>query len=270
MKRWISVLGPSAFAPLAIAIGVLCGCASSRPSQPPRELQAARDAYTRAESGPAREHNQAGLIEARQALDAAEQKYNEKSDEVKPLSYVAQRKAQIAEADGRAAAAVLGVAEEERASAGRSERRAKVALDRLGLAAKEESRGTVITLPGANMFATNEAEILPAARGRLAEIAKAVKQVVAENAPQDVGRKLVLIGYTDDVGSEETNLDLSARRADAVRAFFSQHGLSATMMETVGRGEADPIADNGTAQGRAKNRRVEVVVTPATPSPAQQ
>lgn len=265
MKRLISVLAPS-----ALALGAVCGCAPSRPPQPPTELQGARAAYNQAQSGPAAQNNRAGLIEARQALDAAESKYKEgpTSEDVKTLGYVAQRKAEIAEADGRASAAMLGEAEQERASAGRSERRAKVALSELGLAAKEEPRGTVITLPGASMFATNKAEILPSARARLTEIAKGVKQVLDQRPPQDANRKMMLIGYTDNRGSDEHNLELSRRRADAVRAFFAQHGLDVAMMESEGRGEADPVADNETAQGRAKNRRVEIVITPAGPPPA--
>lgn len=257
MKRLISVIAPS-----ALALGVSWGCASA-PPPPPAELQDARTAYQRAESGPAAQHDRAGLIEARQALNAAERRYTDSPDsrEVKTLGYVAQRKAQIAEADGRASAAVQAEVEKQRASVGRSERRAKVALDQLGLAATDEPRGTVITLPEANMFATDKVEILATARGRLSQIANAVKDVLAERAPQDVGRKIMLVGYTDNAGTEEHNADLSRRRADAVRTFFSEHGLDASMIETEGLGEANPIADNGTAQGRAKNRRVEIVVT---------
>lgn len=272
MKRWITVLAPS-----ALAVGVLCGCGPSRPPQPPAELQNARAAYSRAESGPAAQNDRSGLIEARQALDTAERQFRDSptSDEVETLGYVAARKSEIAEVEGRAASAALAsnekaraMAEKERGTAGRSERRAKVALDRLGLAAKEEPRGTVITVPNANMFATNQTEILPAAKQRLTEIAKAVKQVASEGAPQDVGRKITIIGYTDSTGSEEHNDDLSRRRADAVRDFFAQNGLDSTMMATEGRGEADPVADNANAQGRAKNRRVEIVITPQSGTPA--
>ena len=264
MKRSISVLAPS-----AMALGVLFGCAPSLPPQPPAELQDARAAYSRAESGPAAQNDRHGLLEAREALDAAERKYGEspESTEVKTLGYGAQRKAQIAEADGRAAAALQVELEKQQALAGRSERRAKVALDRLGLTAVDEPRGTVITLAETSMFATNEATILPAAKGRLTDIANAVKEVLAERAPQDVGRKIMLIGYTDNVGSDEHNVDLSRRRADAVRAFFSKHGLDDAMLETEGRGEADPIAENKTAQGRAKNRRVEIVITSGGSTP---
>ncbi len=275
MKRSIFVLAPP-----AIALAILAGCAST---QAPNELRDARAAYQRAEASPAAQTNRAGLMDARQALDAAEREYNAApgSDDVKTLGYVAQRKAEIAETEGRAAAAkakeeaaektylqmqaarAQQEAEKQRQAATVSERRAKLALDRLGLAAKDEPRGTVITLPNANMFATNKADIMPSAKERLTEIADAVKQVIAERAPQDVGRKIQLVGYTDSTGSDEHNMELSKHRAEAVRTFFSQHGIDASMMEAEGRGEADPIADNGTSQGRAENRRVEVVVTRA-------
>ncbi len=272
MKRLISVLAPS-----ALAVGVLCACGPSKPPAAPSELQDAREAYKRAESGPAAQLDSAQLIEAKAALDQAEEKFKDQPDapEVKTLGYVAERKAEIADANGRAAAATVQQAGHERAAAGRSERRASLALSRLGLSAKEEPQGTVVTLPGASMFATNKAEILPSAKGRLTEIANAMKQVLAQGAPQDVGRKMILVGYTDDTGTEEHNLDLSKRRADAVRDFFAQHGLDASMMETEGKGEADPIADNKNAKGRAQNRRVEIVITPArgqrmAPSAPQQ
>jgi outer membrane protein OmpA-like peptidoglycan-associated protein len=282
MKRTNRILGLS-----ALTLATAVGCAT-----PPRpaELVDARAAYNRAQAGPAGETNRAGLMEARQALDAAEHEYrtDPRSKDVKTLGYVALRKAQTAEADGNTALAwarqqdaekaylQLHVAhawtEAERAKVDAekarraqevSERRAKVALDRLGLTAKEEPRGTVITIPGAAMFATNESDILPAARERLADVASAVKQVLAERAQKDEGRKILLVGYTDHVGTEEHNLELSKRRADAVKDFFAKHGIDPSMMETEGRGEEDPVGDNMTKEGRAQNRRVEIVISPA-------
>jgi outer membrane protein OmpA-like peptidoglycan-associated protein len=278
MKRLISILAPS-----TLMLGMLSSCAST---PPPAELVDARAAYARAQSGPVAQNNRAGLMDAKQALDAAETKFSDSpgSDDVKTLSYVAQRKVEIAEADCRAAMAKSQqqVAEQRylqlqaaqaKTQAAVSERRAKVALDQLGLAAKDEARGTVITLPEANMFATNKTEILPSARERLTKIADAVKQVRDEKAPEDRGRKILLIGYTDNTGSDAHNMDLSKRRAEAVKAFFAQHGLDPANMDAEGRGKADPVADNKTKDGRAENRRVEIVITPGphmmtTPPPS--
>jgi outer membrane protein OmpA-like peptidoglycan-associated protein len=216
------------------------------------------------------------------ALDSAERQFRDhpSSDQVKTLGYVAQRTAETAEVDGRTiaqrskqqqaemtllqmqTAQAKQQAAENQQQANVSERRAKIALDQLGLAAKDEPRGTVVTLPGANMFATNKAEILPSSVGRLTQIADAVKQVLGEGRPSDAGRKIMLIGYTDSTGNDQHNMELSKRRAESVKMFFTQRGLDANMLEVDGKGEADPIASNDTKEGRAENRRVEIVITP--------
>jgi peptidoglycan-binding protein ArfA len=72
-------------------------------------------------------------------------------------------------------------------------------------------------------------------------------------------------GHTDSTGSEETNLKLSRERAAAVGDFLVTQGIAQTRMTTKGLGPADPVASNDTAEGRAKNRRVEIVLAnPAT------
>jgi outer membrane protein OmpA-like peptidoglycan-associated protein len=67
-------------------------------------------------------------------------------------------------------------------------------------------------------------------------------------------------GHTDSIGSEEYNQKLSVRRASAVRDYLAQHGIDATRMTVVGKGESDPVASNDTEDGRAQNRRVELLV----------
>ncbi len=69
-----------------------------------------------------------------------------------------------------------------------------------------------------------------------------------------------VLGYTDNSGSEEHNLTLSQERADAVRNYLIGEGVPADSLTATGKGEADPIADNSTAEGRAKNRRIELHV----------
>jgi outer membrane protein OmpA-like peptidoglycan-associated protein len=69
-------------------------------------------------------------------------------------------------------------------------------------------------------------------------------------------------GYTDSTGPAKFNLQLSQKRADAVKAYLVQNGISASRLSTKGDGEADPIASNATMAGRAENRRVEL--TPST------
>ena len=72
---------------------------------------------------------------------------------------------------------------------------------------------------------------------------------------------ITITGHTDGVGTDAVNQKLSLRRADAVKQYLSSHGIDATKIKTAGRGKTSPIADNKTAQGRARNRRVEVVIT---------
>jgi OOP family OmpA-OmpF porin len=71
---------------------------------------------------------------------------------------------------------------------------------------------------------------------------------------------IVLVGHTDSVGAEAYNQKLSVRRAEAVKAYLVSKGIEANRIYTEGKGESQPVADNKTAEGRAKNRRVDVEV----------
>jgi len=71
---------------------------------------------------------------------------------------------------------------------------------------------------------------------------------------------IIAVGHTDSVGSDEYNQKLSVRRAEAVKAYIISKGVEANRVYTEGKGEKQPVADNKTAEGRAKNRRVEIEV----------
>jgi outer membrane protein OmpA-like peptidoglycan-associated protein len=90
-----------------------------------------------------------------------------------------------------------------------------------------------------------------------------VLQLGARILAADPRVHLIIEGHTDDQGPDEANLALSQDRADAVAAFYEQAGVDPDRMTAVGRGEAEPIAPNATAEGRASNRRIEVIVTRA-------
>ena len=71
---------------------------------------------------------------------------------------------------------------------------------------------------------------------------------------------MIITGYTDNVGAPDYNATLSLKRAEAVRDHLISLGADPTKFEVSGAGEAKPIADNSTEEGRAQNRRVEVLV----------
>lgn len=112
-------------------------------------------------------------------------------------------------------------------------------------------RGQVLTL-GDVFFASGQAELKAEARSNL--------QPVFDFIQRHPGKPVSIEGHTDDRGADAANLALSERRAASVRDALVALGADAARLKVVGRGEASPIADNAGAEGRAKNRRVEVVV----------
>jgi OmpA-OmpF porin, OOP family len=74
-----------------------------------------------------------------------------------------------------------------------------------------------------------------------------------------------VVGYTDSIGTEEYNQELSVRRANAVKDYMVSEGIDPGIIDVKGMGEADPVASNATAEGRAQNRRVEISVAVETP-----
>ncbi len=101
-------------------------------------------------------------------------------------------------------------------------------------------------------FDTGKSEIKAESEEALAEIAKLLKN--------DAGLKLYVVGHTDIVGAIEANMKLSEARAEAVvKALVSKYGVAATRLKGYGVGPLSPVASNDTEEGRAKNRRVELV-----------
>jgi outer membrane protein OmpA-like peptidoglycan-associated protein len=281
--------------PLAATIVALLagyGCASTPPSP---ELLDARSAYIRAESGPASQLKPDSLHEAKVALDKAERAYVDDPGAMstRDVAYLALRRAELAEVEARDAKAAQEKARAEKELAGMTqvqlsrtrqqlasasekltgaeqqlanersareaaEKRAKEAMDRLAATAagsvKQESRGTVITIPGSVLFASGKTALLPGAQAKLKAVADALK----DQAEHDI----LVEGHTDAQGSDASNLELSQSRAQSVRDYLVAQGVPVDRIRAQGAGEARPVADNNTPEGRANNRRVEIIVAP--------
>lgn len=281
----------SVVAAAALGAPLLVGCGSTLP---PRELVDARAAYQSASKGPAAQQSPAELHVAKQSLDQAERSFSDDGDspQTKDYAYIAIRKSQLAEASARAFLAhkdkeaaereaqnltidQLRSAQKELSSTKQSlektqdqlaaekaareaaEKKAAQALADLQkiAAVKQESRGMVITLSGAVLFASNEATLLPAAIVKLNEVADAL---IKGNPDASI----TVEGHTDSQGQRQYNMDLAKKRADAVREQLVSRGVAADRITAAGVGPDRPIADNKTAEGRANNRRVEIIVEP--------
>lgn len=279
---------------LVASAGILGGCAANAP----KELVNARTAYQRAADGPASKVALSELHIANQALAKAERSFEESSDSymTKDLAYVAHRKALMAEAtasiaiqqksqvqsssdyqmtqgkivtqtkqelsqtrsdlaasehQGDIAAERLTAEQSARLSAEKRAAAAQLALANLA-AVKEEPRGMVITLSGSVLFASNQSTLLPAAQAKLNQVADVLLTTSERN--------ITIEGHTDSQGSEKSNLDLSQRRAEAVRTYLVQRKYEGDRITANGLGEGRPIADNTSPEGRANNRRVEIII----------
>jgi outer membrane protein OmpA-like peptidoglycan-associated protein len=115
---------------------------------------------------------------------------------------------------------------------------------------KQTDRGMVVTLGGV-LFESGTSQLLPGSGLNMAKLAAFFK-----NSPQ---QRASIEGYTDSVGSDAANLDLSQRRADAVLKALVELGVPADLLSTRAHGKAQPAASNGTEAGRQMNRRVEIV-----------
>ena len=273
---------------IVVFAGLLAGCSAS---VPPQELINARQAYQHASMGQAAQLVPAELHKAQTALAIAEKSFQDEpnSFRTRDLAYIADRKAKTAEAlattvAGNAATvkankefqstqteilkntkADLAASEQsdlhktdqlaaEKKARLEAENRADTAQANLAklAAVKEEARGLVITLSGSVLFVSDKSELLPSAQNRLNQVADALMA--------NKERKLTVEGHTDSQGSPAHNQELSQQRADAVRSYLISRGYPGELIQAQGIGENRPVADNSSAEGRANNRRVEIIV----------
>jgi outer membrane protein OmpA-like peptidoglycan-associated protein len=115
----------------------------------------------------------------------------------------------------------------------------------------ESVRGTIVNLPGI-LFDVSKSTLKPGSQVAVAKLAGIL--LVYQNATLEIE------GHTDSTGTEATNKKLSEARAKAVYDFLQAQGIDASRMKYAGLGPQNPLATNDTPEGRAKNRRVEVVI----------
>ena len=278
------------FLPATLAL-MLSACASRTPLP---SLEQARSTVERTSADPVvGRYAQLELRQARDALARADEAWNKDHDqtETNHLAYVAERRAEIASNTARArqmdaqiqqsgsetdrlrlqartreaeqAAQRANRAQQQAMSAeqraAQQQAAALSAQERVGvleaqlreLQAQQTERGLLVTL-GDVLFAFDKAELSAQAAPRLDKLAGFLMQF-----PE---RHMLIEGYTDSVGNESYNLGLSERRAQAVRDALVQRGVASARISAHGFGKAHPVADNGLADGRAMNRRVEIVI----------
>jgi outer membrane protein OmpA-like peptidoglycan-associated protein len=124
---------------------------------------------------------------------------------------------------------------------------------------KQEARGMVITLSGSVLFASAKWDLLPEAQLKLNDVATALIK-------EDPLSTMVVEGHTDSQGGVPYNQDLSQHRAQAVRDYLVSRGIASDRITAQGFASSRSVADNASPEGRANNRRVEIVVKPATPA----
>jgi outer membrane protein OmpA-like peptidoglycan-associated protein len=274
------------------AILTTVGCSTT---MPPNELVTARSNYSRASQSSAAQLTPADLDAAKKTLDRAEASFKEDGDtaETKDIAYAAARAAEIAESRARAMEATqlkdrtnastqanetnraqltaaelvkakgqlatqgqaLATERERREEAERRAAQAAADLAKFASVKQDPVRGMVITLSGGVLFESAKWQLLPSAQTKLNDVANALTK-------QDKDSTMVVEGHTDSQGKDAMNQELSQKRAESVRTYLVSRGIAADRITAMGYGPTRSIADNASPEGRANNRRVEIVVKP--------
>jgi outer membrane protein OmpA-like peptidoglycan-associated protein len=275
----------------------LAACGGER--IPPKQLVDARSEFQHAKTGLAMQLDPTDVHVADLALQQAEQAWNNEPDDPNTLdlAVIAQRKAQIADAeaatikaqqdseqaDQQLKATVSSQlnqtqqalnktqqtlnqtqgelqrkqqeAAEQKKQLQELEAKLKDARDTIAkiAAVKDDDRGMVITLQGEVLFQTGKWELKAGAMAKLDQIGEALR---GKEQP------MVVFGFTDNVGTRDFNMDLSQKRANSVRDYLVTKGIPQDLITAQGKGPDSPVAENTSVEGRAANRRVEIVVQP--------
>jgi OOP family OmpA-OmpF porin len=119
-------------------------------------------------------------------------------------------------------------------------------------AAAPVAAASKVTYAADAFFDFDKSVVKPAGKAKLDDLVSKVKGINLE--------VIIAVGHTDSIGSDAYNQKLSVRRAEAVKAYLVSKGIEKNRIYTEGKGEKQPVADNKTKEGRAKNRRVEIEV----------
>jgi len=296
---WIRIKsGMGILLPFGLLLLFIAGCGPSQKEMMAKDqMDRAKKAYAEAKANPNVEaYAPMELQEAGKAVQEAEKA--KETEDILQMGYIAERKTQFAVtiADGKVAernidklnvekaemnarkqtleaerARKAAAAETEKAAmAGRQAEQAKSAAemeaakaakakaesDQLtkelaNLKAQQTERGIVLTI-GDVLFATGKADLSPDANQSVAKLAEFLKK--------SPNRNVLIEGHTDSVGKDDSNLALSQKRADSVKARLVGDGIAPARITTMGYGKKFPVASNDTKAGKAQNRRVDVVI----------
>jgi outer membrane protein OmpA-like peptidoglycan-associated protein len=217
------------------------------------EAEAARkQAETaRSQAEAAKAEAERSKLEAQQAAQEAS-KLKQEAEKAKAEA-IAQQQALAVEADKARQAAAQSDLLRQQAEKEKQEMRARL-LQQLNtvLATRDSARGLIANMSDV-LFKSGSFELLTAARERLAKVSGIV--LAYPNL------HLAVEGHTDSVGTDEYNRQLSERRAEAVRDYLVQQGISSDAIAASGFGKSEPVATNDTPEGRQQNRRVELVLS---------
>lgn len=236
----------------------------------PLELKRANDSLSRANNllakgEPLADINSAAYVARQQARTAQAVAQAKSNDTAVAMSQVDRERARAdvrtvdaerAQAQAGAARQQTALAEQQAATAqagaaAAQQQAAQLQLRLNDMQAQPTERGMLVTL-GDVLFEFNRAEVKPSAQASLRKLADFLQQYPA--------RKVLIEGFTDNIGAPVYNQALSQRRAEAVDSALAGMGVATQRMATVGYGEEFPVAANSTDTDRALNRRVEVYI----------
>jgi outer membrane protein OmpA-like peptidoglycan-associated protein len=121
-----------------------------------------------------------------------------------------------------------------------------------GATVTREGEGILVKFDSGILFDTDKSALKAEAQSNLQKLAASL-----QNNPET---NILIVGHTDNTGSDAHNMDLSIQRAQSVKSYIAAQNVPASRLQTSGKGETEPIADNTTVDGRSKNRRVEIVI----------